>query len=262
MYLMGLYLIIGTTTGFLTGLLGGGSGPMLIPVLAALFVYQGMASELVMRLAVGTSLGIAMVSILASIHVHNKHLFELKRLIKILLPGSMIGALIGVVLASYISGHNFKILFGLVIFGIAFYTIFDQYFENKSLTLPGNKKLFAITIPMGMIATCFGVGMGLFCVPLMKRYGLPISKSIAVATFVGGFLVIFAAAGFIVIGYSQPNLPTYSIGYIYLPMLVGIGIPSIFSARIGAKLTYKLAAKNLKIIFAVFLVIVGTIMIL
>lgn len=262
MYLMGLYLITGTITGFLTGLLGGGSGPMLIPILAALFVYQGVSSELMMRLAVGTSLSIGMVSMLASIHVHSKHLVELKSIIKLLLPGSMIGSLIGVVSAAYLSGHNFKILFGFVVLCIAFRTIFDQHFAIKSPSLPDNKKLFALSLLMGIIATCFGVGMGPLCVPLMKRYGYSISKSIAIATFIGGALVIFAAVGFIIIGHFQSNLPAYSIGYIYLPMLVGIGIPSIFSARIGAKLTYKLDAKNLKIIFSVFLVIVGTIMIL
>lgn len=258
MYLISLYIIIGTSTGLLTGLLGGGSGPMLIPILSALLIYQGVAPEMVMRLAVGTALGIAVFSMLASMHIHRKHMSEEVKSIAVqLLPGGIIGAVIGTILAGYLSGYLFKILFGMIVIGIALSMIFDNRFNHNQSALPVKKKLFVISIPLAIIATCFGVGMGPTCVPLLKRYGLPISKAIPVATFVGGVLVLFAALGFVIMGYQEPNLPAYSIGYIFLPMLAGIGIPSILSAPIGAKLTHKFPAKTLKKLFAAFLFSVG-----
>lgn len=124
MDLMGLYIIIGIFTGLLTGLLGGGSGPMLIPILSALFIYQKVPSELVMRLAVGTALGIAVLAMMASMHSHRKHLSEINGIVMRLLPGGVIGSVMGTVLATYLSCHVFKIIFGIVIICIAFYTIY------------------------------------------------------------------------------------------------------------------------------------------
>lgn len=252
-----LYISIGVATGLFTGLLGGGSGPILIPILTALLLYQGVNSDLVMHLAVGTSLGIAVIAMLASIHMHHKYIPEIKGIALQLLPGGIIGAILGTILAAYLSGYVFKLLFGLVVLGIAVYIIFDYRFNPHNPKLPSKHKLFFISIPLGTIATCFGVGMGPLCVPLLKRYGLSISKAIAIATITGGILVIFAAVGFAITGYNHPNLPAYSLGYIYLPMLMGIGIPSIVSARIGAKLTHKFSARTLKIIFSSFLAVIG-----
>ncbi|MBA3537142.1 MAG: sulfite exporter TauE/SafE family protein [Tatlockia sp.] len=257
MSLIGLYLIIGIFTGLLTGLLGGGSGPILIPILTALLIYQDVPSDLVMRQAIGTALGIAVLSMLASMHVQRKHLSEVKGIVVQLLPGGIIGAVVGTLLAGYLVGYLFKILFGIVIISIAFYMIFDYRFNNTQTALPDKKKFFAISIPMSIIATCFGVGLGPICVPMLKKYGFLMSTSIAIATFVGGVIVLFAAIGFIIMGYHQTNLPAYSFGYIYLPILAGIGIPSIISARIGAKFTHTFPPKALKILFTSFLILIG-----
>jgi len=259
MYLLILYIGIGAVTGLLTGLLGGGSGPLLIPVLSALFIYQGFSTELTMHLAVGTALGIAVVAMLASLYVHNRHILEVKSIAVQLLPGGIIGAVVGTVLAAYLSGEIFRILFGLVVIGIAGYIVFEDRFNpEQSTVFPDKKKLFTSSIFMGSIATCFGIGMGPLCVPFLRRYGISIAKAIAIATFVGGILVIFASIGFIIAGYVQSNaLPDYSLGYIYLPMLAGIGIPCVLSANIGARLTHKFSSRMLKMIFAAFLLIIG-----
>ncbi|MBA2656858.1 MAG: sulfite exporter TauE/SafE family protein [Tatlockia sp.] len=262
MYLVGLYLIIGTFTGLLTGLLGGGSGSILIPILTALLIYQDVPTELVMHQAVGTALGIAVLAMLASMHMQRKQISEVKGIVVQLLPGGIIGAVIGTLLAGNLGGYMFKILFGLVVIGIAFYMIFDYRFSKTQNTLPDRKKFFALSIPMSIIATCFGVGLGPICVPMLKKYGFAMSTSIAIATFVGGVIVLFAAIGFVIMGSYQTNLPAYSFGYIYLPILAGIGIPSILSARIGAKLTHVFPQKALKIIFISFLILIGLKMII
>ncbi|MBA2652717.1 MAG: sulfite exporter TauE/SafE family protein [Tatlockia sp.] len=257
MYLVGLYLVIGIFTGLLTGILGGGTGPILIPILTALLIYQDFPSELVMRLAVGTALGIAVIAMLASMHTQRKYMSEVKGIVAQLLPGGIIGSVIGVLLAGYLSDYMFKFLFGFVVIGIALYMIFDYRFNGTKSALPSKKKFFLLSIPMGIIATCFGVGMGPICVPLLKKFGFIISTSIAVATFVGGIIVLFAALGFVIMGYHQASLPTYSLGYIYLPILAWIGIPSILFARIGAKLSHIFPPEALKTLFTVFLLLIG-----
>lgn len=257
MNLLSLYLIVGMFTGLLTGLLGGGSGPILIPILTALLIYQGISSELAIHLAVGTALGIAVFAMLAAMHAQRKHLPQIKDVVKQLLPGGIIGSVIGAILASYFTGAVFKILFGVVLISIALLMLVEQQFNETSSSLPNKKQFFIFSIPMGIIATCFGVGIGPTCVPLLKKYGFPIPKAITVATFVGGVIVLFATAGFIIMGNQQADLPAYSVGYVFLPMLVGVGFPSIVFARLGSRLTHLVPPKVLKLFFAVFLFLIG-----
>jgi len=52
-------------------------------------------------------------------------------------------------------------------------------------------------------------------------------------------------------------LPAHSLGFVYLPALLGIALTSMFFARIGARLAHKLSPKLLKRLFAALLFCVG-----
>ncbi len=259
MYLIITYLFTGVITGVVTGLLGGGSGPILIPILALLLSYQTASSTLSMHMAVGTALGIALLAMLTSVHAHHKHLSHVKESALALLPGGLIGAIGGTVLATTLSGMVFKLLFGLVVLLIALYTLVYCSTQNTEppTSIYTKRQLFFISIPLGAIATCFGIGMGPLCIPLLKKQGLTMTQAIAAATLVGMILVVFATLGFIVAGILHGQLLAHSLGYVYLPMLAWIGIPSILSARVGAKLTHRFSQRTLKIIFTTFLFIIG-----
>ena len=65
------------------------------------------------------------------------------------------------------------------------------------------------------------------------------------------------AAGYIVSGSGVPGLPAGSIGYIYLPALLGVALTSMFFARFGARLAHRLSPRLLKRLFALLLFSVG-----
>ena len=46
-----------------------------------------------------------------------------------------------------------------------------------------------------------------------------------------------------------------SIGYIYIPAVLGIAVTSILSANIGVRITHALSDMTLKILFSVFLMV-------
>jgi uncharacterized membrane protein YfcA len=48
-----------------------------------------------------------------------------------------------------------------------------------------------------------------------------------------------------------------SLGFVYLPALVGIALASVFTAPLGVRLAHSLPVERLKRMFAVFLLIVG-----
>jgi uncharacterized membrane protein YfcA len=50
-----LYITLGAFVGFMSGLLGVGGGGLLVPLLASIFVYQGMDTDSVVHLALATS---------------------------------------------------------------------------------------------------------------------------------------------------------------------------------------------------------------
>lgn len=51
-----LYLVLGSAAGVLAGLFGVGGGLIIVPVLVLSFTAQGLATEILTHLAVGTSL--------------------------------------------------------------------------------------------------------------------------------------------------------------------------------------------------------------
>ena len=64
-------------------------------------------------------------------------------------------------------------------------------------------------------------------------------------------------AGLFGIGWGEPELPEWSLGYVYLPAFVGIVLASSLTAPVGAKLAHRLSQPMLKKVFAVFLVVVA-----
>ncbi len=61
------YLLLGALAGTVAGLLGIGGGLIIVPALASIFAAQGFDSEIIMHLALGTSLATIVVTSISSI---------------------------------------------------------------------------------------------------------------------------------------------------------------------------------------------------
>ena len=62
---------------------------------------------------------------------------------------------------------------------------------------------------------------------------------------------------FIVSGWGNPSMPDYSLGYVYLPAVLGITGTSFFTSKLGATATSKLPVPTLKKGFALLLVAIA-----
>jgi uncharacterized membrane protein YfcA len=69
-------------------------------------------------------------------------------------------------------------------------------------------------------------------------------------------------AGYLVSGWSIPQLPAWSAGFIFLPALLGLVCGSVFTAPFGARLAHRLPVLALKRIFALLLYLLATKMLL
>ncbi len=58
-------------------------------------------------------------------------------------------------------------------------------------------------------------------------------------------------------GWHESQLPEWSLGFVYLPAVLGIALTSMFFARFGARLAHRLPPLLLKRLFALLLTAVG-----
>jgi len=81
---------------------------------------------------------------------------------------------------------------------------------------------------------------------------------------VGGGLVIVPVLTFIFTArhLSDAHILPYSLGFVYLPALLGISAASVATAPLGAKLAHSLPIDKLKKIFTLLLLAMGTKMLL
>ncbi len=70
-------------------------------------------------------------------------------------------------------------------------------------------------------------------------------------------IAIAGTLGFLVSGWNATGLPPFSIGYVNHPALAHLGLAASLTAPLRARLARNLSAKTLKMVFAMFLIIVG-----
>ena len=86
---------------------------------------------------------------------------------------------------------------------------------------------------------------------------VPMQQAVATSAACGLPIAIAGALSFVATGWGNPQLPQWSLGFVYLPALVGIAVTSMFFARFGARLAHRLSPRLLKRLFALLLFSVG-----
>jgi uncharacterized membrane protein YfcA len=64
--------------------------------------------------------------------------------------------------------------------------------------------------------------------------------------------------GYVISGWRVPNLPEYSLGFVYLPALLAIVAASVLTAPFGARLAHRLPVATMKRVFALLLYLLAT----
>ena len=75
---------------------------------------------------------------------------------------------------------------------------------------------------------------------------------------VGGPVAVVGMIGYVISGGRVPNLPEYTLGFVYLPALLAIVAASVLTAPLGARLAHKLPVATMKRVFAFLLYILAT----
>ncbi|MGH8670494.1 MAG: TSUP family transporter, partial [Burkholderiales bacterium] len=86
--------------------------------------------------------------------------------------------------------------------------------------------------------------------------------AIGTSAAIGFPIAVAGTLGYVANGLGVERLPPGSLGFVYLPALLGLVAASVPLAPLGAKLAHFLPVKRLKKIFAVLLYALGTRMLL
>ena len=250
------YLVCGVVAGILAGLLGLGGGLVIVPIITYSFAFQGIESDVVHKVALGTSLATIVFTSISSFMAHHRNGAVIWSIFRQVTPGILIGTFLGTFVVASVNEFWLKIFF--VVF--LYYTASQMFLNIKpkpSREIPGMAGNTCAGLCIGAVSSMVGIGGGSLSVPYMTWCNISIHKAIGTSAAIGFPIALAGAFGNIVNGWGLSDLP-YSLGFVYLPALGGIAAASVFTAPYGARLSHRLPVGTLKKIFACLLIVIGT----
>lgn len=253
-------MLLGAVAGLFAGLFGIGGGLIMVPVLAMLFAEQGFAADSVMIMSVATSLATIILTSIASVIAHHRLGAVIWHKVFRLVPGIMVGSVLGAVTADRISGEVLRFIFVVYLLYAALQLTWQKQ-PNAGQKASSRFQDHAMALVIGSLSAIIGIGGGTLTVPYLVHFQTPIRKAVAVSSACGLPIAVAGTASYVLLGLKAPLLPEWSLGYIYLPSFAGIVLTSVITAPIGAKLAGLIPAQKLKRYFALLLLIMAAKMI-
>ena len=253
-YFLGL-LATGVLGGLIAGLLGVGGGIVIVPVLFWIFTSLKFPDEILMHMAIGSSLATIIPTSIASARAHyHKGSIDIDVLKKWGF-GIFFGALIGGFIGKFLGANDLKYIFGLVALLVAI-NLFIKNPVTIRDSLPLSKFInFFVSGIIGFTSSLMGVGAGTIGVPALVSFSMSIHKAIGTAAALGLFISVPATIGLAFSGFEVPNRPPMSIGFVNLIALFIMFPLTILFAPIGVKIAHLINQSVLKRVFGMFLII-------
>jgi uncharacterized membrane protein YfcA len=251
-----LYFATGAVTGIFSGLFGVGGGLIIVPVLSFLFAAAGFPSAHVMHMALGTSLATIVFTSISSARAHHQRGGVSWIVVQRIIPGVILGTLLGAWLASQMNTTWLKGLFVIFEFYVGTQLLLEFCPNPSGRHLGAGIMFFAGTL-IGAFSSLVGIGGGTLSVPFLICCNYPMRQAVGTSSAIGLPIAISASAGYMFTGLQAQGLPPMSAGFVYLPALIGIALASVLTAPIGAWLAHRLPVPILRKLFALLLYLVG-----
>lgn len=264
-----IYLITGCAAGYLAGLFGVGGGIVIVPVLVFLFEEMAFPHDLIMQIAIGTSMATVAVTAIVSARTHHANGNVDWMRVYSVLPAVIIGVIVGALVCSHVSRK--ALMLSVIAFELGVAVLFlSEVFFSKEKTVEEQERsrlsippFLGISVILGAVSSIVGIAGGTLFVPFLKYCGMTIRRAIGTAAAIGVPVGIVAAGVYLITGLTAgKTLPSYSMGYVYLPAFAGCTLGSFWTTKHGADLSKKMDTRNLKCAFAAVLFLAAGKMIL
>ena len=254
-------LLIGAFGGLCVGLLGIGSGVIIVPALSTLLAMMAVPLDQRLPVAIATSLATMIITTgVSSIKQLRKKNVRLDML-KFLFPTIILGAIFGVMIMESITTTWLKGFFAVILFLLALNLLYDRLPRWHHL----QRQPWLLSFEGGIVAslsTLLGLGGGVFFIPLFRAANIPIKSAIGTSNVCAFLVAITGTISYVMNAQASPfyGMHWYT-GYIYWPAVIGIAVTSIPFALLGVHLMHRAENLHLQRGFAVLLMCVAVFMI-
>ncbi len=245
-------LVLGAVTGVSAGLFGIGGGVIIVPVLESMLKNRGIPDNLVMIMAIATSLACIIFTASSSTLAHHRRRAIWWKSVFHLGCGIIIGVVLGAILTEHTNADHLRVIFSIFLFyvGMQMLLAIEAEPSQKQESVIGDYLMGLIT---GTISSILGTGGGTLIAPYLVVRQVPIKNAAAISSACGLPIAICASVSYAILGFKHGGLPEHTFGYIYLPAFFGIALCSVMTAPLGAKLAHSLPADKLKRYFSIVL---------
>lgn len=245
-------LALGTMTGFAAGLLGIGGGMLLVPFITLLLTLNRFPEHLVVHMAIATSLATIMFTSVSSVRAHHKRGAVQWQIVALLAPGILIGSWIGPWIGKQMDSTMLAAFFGVFVLVSATQMLLNKK-PSATRELPQRPGMFAAGGAIGILSGLVGAGGGFISVPFMTWCNVKIHQAVATSAALGFPIALAGTLSNVYYGSGVQDLPSGSLGFIYLPALLVISLASVATAPLGARIAHKLPVTALRKIFSLML---------
>ena len=250
-----LLMVIGACAGVLAGMLGVGGGIILVPAFFYAFGHLGYGGDQLMQVCVGTSLATIVVTSGRSVLAHHRKCAVDMGILRHWAVFIVGGAVAGVLVATQVKSVTLQVVFGTLALIAGLYLAFGRETWRWGAEMPGNPLRGILAAALGFFSAMIGIGGGTFGVPIMTLFSVPIHRAVATAAGFGVLIAAPAVGGFLLLPVA--GAPPYSIGAVNIPAFAVVIAMTLITTPWGVRLAHAMNPKPLKLVFAVFAIVVA-----
>ena len=253
----GMLALAGAATGVLAGIFGVGGGAISVPILFFSFGLIGVAEEIAMPLAVGTSLAIIIPTSIKSARAHHAKGAVDMAVVRAWAVPVLLGVMLGAVIARFAAPWVFQAVFVFVAGTNAVKLLFGKASWRVADDLPTGGRLQVYGSLVGLFSALMGIGGGAISNLIMTLHGRPIHQAVATSAAVGVLISIPGSIGYVLAGWGKAGLPIGSLGFVSLLGFALIVPTTLLTTGFGVRLAHRLSRRSLERAFGCFLALVS-----
>jgi uncharacterized membrane protein YfcA len=256
-----MLLPLGLLSGLLAGLLGIGGGLVMVPVLLWWLPRQGVPSEAALHVAVATSLAAIILTAAMSGYSHSRHGAVEWRRLPWLVPALLLGSLTATDLVARLPRPALQ----LFVAGFCLFAAWQMLRGRRALVAASDgatpsrfEGLWMVGGGglIGAVSAAVGIGGGSLSVPFLSWRGVALARAVATSAVCGLPIAIAGTIGYL----NQPTvagLGPLGKGLVAGDIALAVGLASLLTAPLGARLTHRWPVQRLRRVFAGLLLLIG-----
>ena len=244
-----LFILVGSFSGVVAGLLGIGGGVVVVSALVYIFEANFGDSQFLQHTAIGTAFSVMVFTGLVNVFAQSKQRHLDWQVCKKFAPFLVLGVVFGSFVSVGIPQKFLRFLFVLFLY----YSSIRMWLSAKkeSVERQISKQTFAsVGFGIGAFSSWVGIGGGAIMVPFFKWCGLSAHKAIGTSGALTFPVALVGAISYLSAGFSITNPIPHSLGFIYLPCLPILAICTVIFVPFGSKIKAKLSEKTTARLFS------------